>query len=113
MRSKMYNQFLCSSFLLPEHRDTLNRHYTEAEQKELYIPSVDAQEQEQWEGLIKQSMKTGRQIRVTQLTGKSCRVIDGAVKKYRAGSGELILTTKNGAITAAVGSIVKVEDGIG
>ena len=42
MRSKMYNQFLCSSLMLPEHREALTEYHAEERQKEAeYMPEVD------------------------------------------------------------------------
>ena len=68
MRPKIYNQFICSSFMLPEHVESLNEYHTEEQQKEAeYVPEVDEQELEIWEYLIGQSLNKGHKITITYL----------------------------------------------
>ena len=53
MSSKMYHQFACSSMLLPEHRELLNRLQRESRrQEEIRLPDFDQQQQEEWQQLL-------------------------------------------------------------
>ena len=68
MLSKLYNQFICSSFMLPEHTEALNEYHVEERQKEeQYVPEVDEQELEMWEYLIGESLSEGYKVSVTYM----------------------------------------------
>ena len=68
MRAKLYNQFICSSLMLPEHREGLNEHHAkERLQEKRYVPEVDEQEYEIWEYLIGGSLSEGRRLSVTYM----------------------------------------------
>ncbi len=41
---KMYNQFLCSQPILPEHRQELKNHEKKQNEKEVVLPDLDDQE---------------------------------------------------------------------
>ena len=60
---KIYNQFLCSSKMLPEHKEALNDHYIEEKHREEQgMPEIDEQQLEIWEYLIKKSLVRVRNL---------------------------------------------------
>lgn len=65
---KFTDQFLCSRMMLPEHVEALSRYNKKnLKEEDTHIPSVDEQELENWERLIKQSLEHGMKITVTYL----------------------------------------------
>ena len=78
MRAKMYNQFLCSSLMLPEHREALTRYYVEEQQKEAEcMPEVDEQELAVWDQLIRISMAEGCIVAVTYMISGEIKSLSG------------------------------------
>ncbi len=78
MRSKMYNQFICSSLMLPEHREALTEyHLEERQQEEQYMPEVDEQELEVWEYLIGESLSEKKKLNVTYLNRNERKTLTG------------------------------------
>ena len=58
MVKKIYNQFMCSSFMLPEHVEMLERHAREQEKEEICrVPIFDEQLLEEWDMLLNQSAR--------------------------------------------------------
>lgn len=92
MRAKLYNQFICSSLMLPEHREGLNEYHAEQRRKEeKYVPQVDEQEFEIWDYLVRKSLCKGYAVSVT----------------YLSASGKITLT---GVIIAAENSMLRIRD---
>ncbi len=80
MLSKLYNQYICSSFMLPEHTEALTEYHVEERQKEeQYVPEVDEQELEMWEYLIEESLSEKKWLNVTYLNGGERKTITGVV----------------------------------
>ncbi|HHT45757.1 MAG TPA: YolD-like family protein [Firmicutes bacterium] len=80
MRPKIYNRFVCSSFMLPEHVESLDEYHTGEQQKEAeYVPEVDEQELEIWGYLIRQSLNKGHKITITCLTNSGRDTLTGVV----------------------------------
>ena len=78
---KIYNQFLCSSMMLPEHKEALNDHYIEEKHREEQgMPEIDEQQLEIWEYLIKKSLGKSKKLNITYLTKKGRRITVKGVK---------------------------------
>ena len=110
---KIYNQFLCSSMMLPEHKEALNDHYVEEEHREEQcMPEIDEQQLEIWEYLIRKSLIKSKKLNITYLTKKGRRItVNGVKVKYIKGSSLCIkdgVTDKTKAID--LNKIVSIEE---
>ena len=111
MLSKLYNQFICSSLMLPEHREALTKHHLdERQEEERYVPEVDERQLEMWEYLIKESLSQKKKLGVTYLSGSARKTITGVA--VEAGNSALRIKDENTARTERVdfGKIIAVGE---
>ncbi|MEW5920814.1 MAG: YolD-like family protein [Bacillota bacterium] len=93
MPAKMFNQFLCSSLMLPEHREALNRHAAELRQQEKSRrPSIDEQQHELWDRLIGDAIREKKELSITCLDEKEgTRLFRGVVCRIDPQRREIIM----------------------
>lgn len=108
MSFKLYNQFFCSSLMLPEHRKALAKHKKEAEEKH-NPPCIDDQQFELWERLAQQSRQNGKQIIIKIFCGNKTHQISGVVKGFIAGEKALLLAATTGEKKIKISNIKAVE----
>ncbi len=97
---KFTDQFLCSRMMLPEHVEALSRYNKKnLKEEDTHIPSVDEQELENWERLIKQSLEHGMKITVTYLAkDKKKKSVTGTVTKVDVAGGMIFIAGKDGKV---------------
>ena len=78
MSKRMTNQFACSSMMLPEHRDELEKMSREKGQKPSG-PVWDEQVLELWEGLLQQSYARGLKVRIMLEGRDGLQEVEGVV----------------------------------
>jgi len=100
MMKKFTDQFLCSRMMLPEHVEALSRYNKKnLKEEDTRISSVDEQELENWERLIKQSLEHRMKITVTYLAkDKKKKSVIGAVTKVDVYSGMIFIAGKGGKV---------------
>ncbi|PKM82106.1 MAG: hypothetical protein CVU88_03525 [Firmicutes bacterium HGW-Firmicutes-13] len=95
MNKKLFNQFICSRMMLPEHREKLNEHHEEIERKENYrLPSFDEQQWDEFEFILSRSLEHGLKIEITVLTEEGYLKTRGVVKKVNPLSGQISISIK-------------------
>lgn len=110
MSSKVYHQFACSSMLLPEHRELLNRLQRESRrQEEIRLPDFDQQQQEEWQQLLERSWRENRPLRVTYLNGTGCITRRGPALPPLSHPPRLRLKTEQGPVTIPAGLVIALE----
>ena len=92
MSFKLYNQFFCSSMMLPEHREALAKRKKEAGEKH-EMPCIDEHQFELWGRLVQQSYQDGKQITVRALYRNKIRDITGVILGFIPGEGLLRIST--------------------
>ncbi len=108
MSFKLYNQFFCSSLMLPEHKEALAKRKKGAEEKR-NPPCIDEQQFELWERLVRQSCQKGKQITVQVFCNNRVHKISGVVQVVIAGEKALLLSTAAGGKKVKIDSIRAVE----
>ncbi len=77
---KQENQFICSSFMLPEHVDTLTQREKDREDEELRrFPAYDEQQLELWERILQASWQGGTAITVRFMGSQGPSTVTGRV----------------------------------
>lgn len=111
MSKKLFNQFICSRMMLPEHREKLNKHHEKIERKEKYrLPSFDEQQWEEFEFILTQSLEHGVKIEITILKEGKYFKKRGTVKKLDPLSGKIsILTENEGVIKLPAKNMIEVK----
>ncbi len=111
MRSKLYNQFICSSLMLPEHREALTEyHVEERQQAERYVPERDEQELEIWEYLIRESLVKGCKVNVTYMSHSGRRnTVAGPVKETENSTLRIKDEVTNSIKTINVSKVIAVK----
>jgi len=107
--NKKNHQFACSSMMLPEHRNSLDRHRKEIELSKYRLPQLDEQEHERFQQVLDQSFKEGRPLTLSVLKENSLRRLTGTVIRSELWSGCLRLRTDNGVETVLIAEITGVE----
>ena len=79
MPAKMFNQFLCSSLMLPEHREALNRHNAEMRQQKTPRPCIEEQQRELWDRLLIDSLQQGKELSICCMDRRGARRFNGVV----------------------------------
>lgn len=98
MPAKMFNQFICSSLMLPEHREALTRYHREAREKEkARRPSVGEDDREVWDRLLNISLQQGRELIITTEDEEGTCVTRGVVCKINRTRG-IISVRSNAAV---------------
>ncbi len=77
---KRDNQFICSSFMLPEHVDTLAQREKGREDEEMRrFPAYDEQQLELWERILQASWQDGTVITVRFMGSRGPYTVTGRV----------------------------------
>ncbi len=80
MRKKLYDQFLCSCLMLPEHVEKLQQHAKELRQKKLQnMPEFDDQKYELWERLLQESLLEKKNIIISYLGHNGPVTVTGVI----------------------------------
>ena len=105
---KFTDQFLCSRMMLPEHVEALSRYNKKnLKEEDTHIPSVDEQELENWERLIKQSLEHRMKITVTYLAkDMKKKSVTGAVTKVDVSGGIIFIEDKGGKVWVVLNKIL-------
>ncbi len=81
--AKMFNQFICSSLMLPEHREALNHHNRKLQKQEKeFCPYIEEEERDRWDRLLGESLQKGRELAVTCLEEDGPRLLRGVVCRF-------------------------------
>jgi len=89
--------------MLPEHVEALARHNKVKQKEGIKIPSVDEQELELWERLIKQSLELGTEITITYLADSEIKSASGTVKRVDGSTGMILIAGKRIEMGEVVG----------
>lgn len=108
MSFKLYNQFACSSMMLPEHREALARHKKETEIMH-NPPCIDEQQFALWERLVQQSYRNGEQITVKAFYENKIHDFAGVVREFIPSRKLLLLSTAAGEKRIKINSIRSIE----
>ncbi|NMB40394.1 MAG: YolD-like family protein [Firmicutes bacterium] len=108
MSFKLYNQFQCSSLMLPEHRKALAEHRKKATEKQ-ETPCIDEHQFELWECLVQQSYQNGKQVTIRTVHGNKICDTAGVVRELVPNKGLLKLSTETGKKWVEVKRIRSVE----
>ena len=94
MLSKLFNQFKCSTMMLPEHVEALTEHQEEKKKTaELYVPEIDQQQLEEWEWLLNQSLDKKTSVQITFILQKKRNTVTGLVESINPNKRTIILRT--------------------
>ncbi len=89
---KLYNQFACSSFMLPEHVDSLEQREKKIKEVELQqVPELDEQQLELWERILQESLQDGRRINVRYMMANGPVTITGVITGVNAHQKRILL----------------------
>ena len=108
MSLKLYNQFFCSSLMLPEHREALAKQKKETGEK-CAAPCIDEQQFELWERLVQQSYRDGKKIAVKVLYRNGVCTINGVITGLDTNKKLLRLSTGNGEKKVKIKAIRSIE----
>ena len=111
MPQKMFNQFLCSSLMLPEHREALQRRAAQLRQQEkMCRPCIDAQQHELWERLISEALRQKSELSVSFLDAREgIRVFKGMLHSVDGPRREIIMQGKESTYRIPLDSITGVR----
>lgn len=105
---RLYNQFFCSSLMLPEHREALAKHAEENEKNNTPC-LIDEQQFEIWEQLLRQSSLEGMKITVKELFKGRVRSTSGIFAGFHAGAKLLKISTAAGEKRIKIEHIRSIE----
>jgi hypothetical protein len=105
---KLYDQFSCSSFILPEHKEALAKHENEIREK-IDIPCIDELQLELWSRLVSQSYRNGQNITVKTFYKNRFSNIVGVVLGFIADQGLLRILTSNGEKKVKIKGIIAIN----
>ncbi len=109
--AKMFNQFICSSLMLPEHREALNRHNRELRKQEKECcPYIEEEERDRWDRLLGESLQKGRQLAVTCLEEDGPRLLRGVVCRFEPLRREISMQVAGKVRPIPLDCIVAVQD---
>ncbi len=105
MSKKKENQFICSSMMLPEHREKLTERYREEEEeKKPLLPGEQSREEVAHN--LTQSLLHRRAVEVQVLSGTEIQCLQGVVAESRPRDGILRLRTEKTVMAVRLESIV-------
>ena len=111
MTKKMFNQFLCSSLMLPEHRDALNRRRAEQRKKEkIYRPCIDEQQHALWDRLLTAALRQGKELAVHYKNEQGENLLRGVVYKLVPLRREIYIQAAGVVSRVPLDSIVSLEE---
>jgi hypothetical protein len=99
------NQFLCSSMMLPEHRDQLVERYGKEEEKKQPLPAGE-QAGEEVAHCLTLSLLNGLPVEIQVWDGSESRCLQGVVAESRPGEGSFKLRLGKNLQTLALDSIL-------
>ena len=108
MSFKLYNQFYCSSMMLPEHREALAKHKKETAEKHK-APCIDEHQFELWERLVQWSCRERKQILIKTIYKNKICEIKGVLLEVAPDNGLLRLLTKTGEKKVEAGGIISIS----
>ncbi len=108
MSKRISNQFLCSSMMLPEHREEIETMNRDREKKPP-PPEWDEQALELWERLLKQSFKQGEKIKITVFLQDRYLEVAGVVQRLDVSRGRVGIETAAGYKVLELKTICAVE----
>lgn len=108
LKLKLYNQFFCSSLMLPEHREALAKQKKETGEQ-CATPYIDEQQFELWERLVQQSYQDGKKIAIKVLYRNRVCTIKGVITGLDTNKKLLRLLTGNGEKEVKIMAIRSIE----
>lgn len=112
MLTKLFNQFQCSTMMLPEHVEALSEHRQEKDKsRELHIPDIDQQQLEEWEWLLRQSLDNKSPLRISYIFNNRRNTASGFVEQINAHNKTIILRTPAETKTIPANRIILVVEG--
>lgn len=111
MPAKMFNQFICSSLMLPEHRDALNRHNAALRERETKVrrPCIAEEQYQLWNQLICASLHQGKAIMVKIVANEEACLYKGIVCRIEPSKGEICMNVEGTVKRIPFHSILEVE----
>lgn len=111
MSKKLYNQFNCSSFMLPEHVEALARYEKELEETgRKHVPEFDEQQLAVWECLLQESLQAGKRIRISYMGSGGPVTAAGVVTGVNLHSGRLQLTASKDSCTIDMKKVTGINE---
>ena len=107
---KMYQQFLCSRIMLPEHQRELEKQQQNCPSKTQDLPVIDEQEKEQWDRLLRSSLETGKKIHLAYLENSVYREAAGVVTKVYRAPACIFLKTPEGVVAVPSQGIIALRE---
>ncbi len=107
---KRDNQFICSSFMLPEHVDTLAQREKDREDEELrQFPAYDEQQLELWERILQASWQHGAAITVRFMDTRGPCTVTGRVSAVSLQQKRFYLATSEAVQAIAIERVMGLE----
>lgn len=111
MTKKMFNQFLCSSLMLPEHRDALNRRRAEQRKKEkMCRPCIDEQQHALWDCLLTAALRQGKELAVYYKNEQGEHLLRGAISRIVPLRREIYIQAAGVVSRVSLDNIVSLEE---
>lgn len=109
MTQKISNQFLCSSLMLPEHRDALERRRREQrEKKETRRPCFDEQQLALWDRLLTAALQQEKELLVRYAGEDGAHSLRGIVYKYVPSCRELFIRAAGATKKVPLDNIISI-----
>lgn len=111
MPAKMFNQFICSSLMLPEHRDALNSHNAALRERETKMrrPCIAEERYQLWDQLLCASLHQGKAIMVTIVENEEACMHKGVVRRIEPSRREICMNVDGSVKRITFDSILEVE----
>lgn len=110
MPAKMFHQFICSSMMLPEHREALNRHNGELQKQEkICYPYSGEEERACWDRLLHTSLHHGTVLTITTLADTGSCQLSGVVCKVNLLQREISIKAGGKIRCIPLAGIVSIE----
>ena len=109
MSKKISNQFLCSSLMLPEHRDALNRRRRKRREREgARRPCFDEQQLALWDRLLTAALQQKKKLLVHYANERGVHAFEGIVYRYLPSSREIFMRAAGVIKKVPLDSIVSI-----
>lgn len=107
---KQENQFICSSFMLPEHVDSLAQQEKDrADEERRRFPAYDEQQLELWERILQASWQGGTAITVRFMGRRGPCTVTGRVSGVNLQQKRFYLATSEAVHTIAIERVMGLE----
>lgn len=110
MNKKMFNQFLCSSLMLPEHREALKcRHAEQLKKEKTRCSCIDEQEYVLWNRLLTAALGQGKELAVHYRDEQGQHLLRGVVIRIVPTRREIFIRVAGAVKRVFLDNIISLE----